>query len=88
MSNLLIRGLPPKVHQKIQRLAIVENLSVNQEVIRLIAMALEQAEKDREIEERRAEAFRRIREIREENYQKYGLSEDSTKLIRKDRDSR
>ncbi len=88
MSDLLIRGLSPRVHQKIQKLAVSENLSVNQEVIRLIAMALEQAEKNRDIEERRAEAFRRIHEIREENFRKFGLSEDSTKLIREDRDSR
>ncbi len=88
MSNLLIRGLPPRVHQKIQKLAVVENLSVNQEVIRLISMALEQAETEKEREARRRDAFQRIREIREENYRIYGLSEDSTKLIREDRDSR
>jgi plasmid stability protein len=88
MSNLLIRGLPSKVHQKIKKLAVVENLSVNQEVICLLAAALEQAETEKEREARRRDAFRRIREIREENYRIYGLSEDSTKLIREDRDTR
>ncbi|HXV27923.1 MAG TPA: hypothetical protein VD913_03065, partial [bacterium] len=88
MSNLLIRGLQPRIRREIQKLAEAENLSINQEVLRLIAWALEQAEKQRVMEEERAEAFRRIREIREANFRKYGVTEDSTKLIREDRDSR
>jgi plasmid stability protein len=87
VSNLLIRGLSDGVRRKIQRLAAAENLSINQEVIRLIVMALEQAEGKKEMEERRAEAFRRIRELRKQFHQKYGMLDDSTKLIREDREN-
>ncbi len=88
MSDILVRGLPTRVHQKIQRLARRQNLSLNQAVLQLIATALEKAEKEKEEKERRKGAFGRLMKLREELYRKYGEFDDSTKLIREDRDSR
>lgn len=88
MNNVLVRGLSPHVYQRIQSMAKEENLSMNQMFLRLIASSVEKSEAEKEKDERQKEAFRRIREIREEIYQKYGLQDDSTKIIRKFRDSR
>ena len=88
MSNVLIRGLPEKAHQKIKRLAKQDNLSLNQAIVRLIVEALEELEKKREREDRRAEAFRRIEELREKIRREHGTFDESWKLIREDRDSR
>ena len=88
MSNLLVRGISPIVYRKIQKMAQKENLSMNQAIIRLIASGLEGVETEEEREKQLRETFRRLKEIREANFRKYGRSEDSTKLIREDRDSR
>lgn len=88
MSDILIRGIPSRVHHEIQRLAEMENLSLNQFLVRqLVVMVKRNGEKEAE-EERRKDVFRRIDELREELYRKYGRFDDSTKLIREDRDSR
>lgn len=87
MSNILIRGVPPKIHREIQRRAAAQNLSVNQLLIRVIENDLKRGESEKEKEARRKEVFRRIRELRKENFRQFGLSDDSTKLIREDRDS-
>jgi hypothetical protein len=88
MSNVLVRGLPEKVHNRIQKLADEENLSVNQMLVQLIVSAVNGSEKEKQRDEREREAFRRLNEIREEIYRKHGLLDDSAKLIREDRDSR
>ena len=88
MINVLVRGLPERYHRKIEKIASRENWSVNQTLIRLITQALEQFESEREKDRQRHEAFRRVEEIRKEIYEKYGSFDDSTKLIREDRDSR
>ena len=88
MSDVLVRGLPRTVHIKIQKLAASENLSVNQVFIRLIDQALRQKEGEESEEIRRAEAFERVRKLREKMHRLYGKQEDSAKLIREDRDSR
>ena len=87
MSDLLIRGLPQKIHRAIQRKAESQNVSINQLLIQMIKADLQRGETEQEEEARRKEAFRRIRELREENFRQFGLSDDSTKLIREDRDS-
>ena len=88
MSDILIRGLSARTHQTIQRLARLQNLSVNQALLQLIATALEKAEEEKKENRRREGAFQRALELREEIYRKYGEFDDSTKLIREDRDSR
>lgn len=87
MSDILLRGLRENIHQWLREYARRENYSVNQLFFRLIKSEL--GEKGKEIEKfkKRTEAFRRINERREELYQKYGLFEDSTPLIREDRES-
>lgn len=87
MSDVLIRGIPAWVHQRLQRKAEAENLSVNQLLIRVIQEDLEQEKKNIEKEKRDKETFRRMRAIRERLRQKYGRMSDSTKLIREDRES-
>jgi hypothetical protein len=88
MSNVLVRGLPEKVRIRIQKMADGENLSVNQMLIQLIVTAINISEKQKRRDEREQEAFRRLDEFREEMYRKYGMFDDSAKLIREDRDSR
>ena len=88
MSALLIRGLAPQVHRQIQRLAKKENLSLNQAMLQLLKTALELKEEKDEEEQRRNGVFERIEKLRAEISKKYGKFDDSTKLIRKERDSR
>lgn len=88
MSDILIRGVPPRMHREIQRKAASQNLSVNQLIIHWFKTKLEQEESEEEKQARLKEVFQRIRELREENFRQFGLSSDSTKLIREDRDSR
>ena len=88
MSDILIRGVSQRIHHEIQRRAASENLSVNQLLIRMIETGLKRVGSEEEKEARQKKIFQRIREIREENFRQFGLSSDSTKLIREDRDSR
>lgn len=88
MADIILRGLAKQTHSKIQRMARSENLSMNQMVARLLLKAIAVTEKEREKEKERTDVFRRIDELRERMYHKYGLFEDSAKLIREDRDSR
>ncbi len=88
MSNILVRGLPPKIHRKIQILAEEGNQSINQIMIQLVTWAVEKKADGQRAEDKRAEAFRRIREFQNQMYQKYGVQEDSTKIIREERDRR
>ena len=84
---LLIRGLKKNVRQQLQKLAMRRNLSLNQMVIQIIEHSLQNLEDDHEMERRRKNVFERVRELREELHLKYGKFDDSTKLIREDRDS-
>ena len=86
--NILVRGLSRKMHAKIQKLAKEEDLSVNQEVMRMLNIAIEKKEIQSMKRKKNSEAFKRLMELREELYKKYGMFEDSTHLIREDRDSR
>lgn len=88
MSDLLIRGLSREVHRQIQKIAEEENLSVNQLLVRLLVHAVRRTQEKKEEQGRRREAFRRLEEMREKLHKKYGKFDDSTKLIREDRDSR
>ena len=87
MSAILIRGLSPSIRSRIQRLASDENLSINQAVIQLLKSALTQLEKNWEENRERKDVFDRIEKLRAELHEKYGKFDDSTKLIREDRDS-
>lgn len=84
MANILLRGIPKTLHKEIEEIAHSENLSMNQLLLRLISEGLKTKEK----REREKEAFYRLNQIREELHEKYGLSEDSTKIIREFRDHR
>ena len=88
MKDFLIRGVPPWVHQRLQKVAEEENLSMNQLLIRILQEGLEIEKRKMEKEKREKEAFHRLREIRERLRRKYGKMSDSTKLIREDRDNR
>ena len=88
MSNFLIRGISMRLRQRIQKFARLQNFSANQLLIRIIDREIEHMEGNVDEEKQRAEAFKRMKELREELHQKYGRQEDSTKLIREDRDSR
>ena len=87
MSNVLVRGIPKRVHDRIQKLAQSKNLSVNQALIQLIEKAIEHLEEKDNQERERAEVFRRVEELRERLRREYGKFDDSTKLVREDRDS-
>ncbi len=87
MGDMLIRGLSKRIHERIQKLAKSRNASVNQTVLKMIHDDLERMDKGIDEEERRARAFERTRQLREEIWKKYGKFDDSTKLIREDRDS-
>ena len=88
MSDFLIRGIPPKVHREIQHMADDENLSVNQFLVRGIMEMVKKMGEQKAEKEKREEVFRRLEEIREKLQRKYGSFDDSTKLIREDRDNR
>ena len=54
MSALLIRGLSPSVRSKIEKMALKENLSLNQEVLHLLKFAIViKSEKEDEEEDRK-----------------------------------
>lgn len=88
MSNILVRGIPKRIHNRIQKIAKLQNLSINQTLIQLITAAIEEQKDKRETEKERTEVFERVRRLRNEIRKKYGTFDDSTKLIREDRDSR
>lgn len=87
MSNFLIRGIPSRLQRQIQQWADKENLSVNQLFIRLVREAIGSRKKMEEEEEKKKDVFQRIEELREKIYRRHGLLDDSTKLIREDRDN-
>ena len=92
MCDMLIRGVPETVRRQIRRAAEKKNTSVNQILLNVIKTTFEKRQKAKETEKEKDElekaAFRRLEELRERLYQKYGLQEDSTKLIRHFRDTR
>lgn len=88
MSDILIRGIPKPIHEEVQKWAADENLSVNQMLLNVIKNAVEKREQQKKSDKRQTEAFRRLQEFRERMYRKYGLQEDSTKIIRHFRDTR
>lgn len=87
MSDLLVRGLSPRIHRGILKMAEAGDLSLNQMVIRLLAEAVEMKETQNGVQKRRSEAIRRIEKLREELHRRYGHQEDSTKIIREFRDN-
>lgn len=94
MPNVLIRSMSAKTYQEIKRRAKYENVSLSQEVIRLVLFALDEKEKKaiKDMEEQREheDVFERIRILREKIQARYGnkKQEDSTKIIRRMRDER
>ncbi|HLD50559.1 MAG TPA: hypothetical protein VJC08_05105 [bacterium] len=88
MSNFLIRGISIRLRQRIQKFAERRNLSTNQLLLEIIDREIERMEGNVDEEKQRAEAFKRMKELREELSRKYGKQEDSTKLIRQMRDER
>jgi len=88
MSNVLVRGLPEGIHRRIEKMAESQNLSINQLMVRFIIEGAEQAETEEKGRRRDEDAFKRLREFQERTWQKYGISEDSTKMIREFRDNR
>ena len=60
MSNVLVRGLPLKVHRQIQRLAEEQNLSSNQLIIKLLVQATKRANEEQEEEVTRENVFQKV----------------------------
>ena len=88
MKDVLVRGLPAKIHERLQNLAKAENLSLNQALLKLIIAALEEIDSKREAERERAEAYSRLLALRAKIKAEHpGTFEDSWKLIRKDREN-
>lgn len=88
MGDLLLRGLSSQVKREIKKMAIQEQLSMNQATLQLILWALKKKTEEEEQRKEQGAVMERIRELREEIYKKYGMMDDSTKIIRKMRDSR
>lgn len=88
MANILIRGLPERMHREIEEVAASKNLSVNQLLLQWIREAVQYDEERKESKKRQEEAFRRLEAIRKEISKKYGRQEESWRLIREDRNSR
>jgi len=86
--NILVRDMPDGVHQKIREFATRQNISVNQVLLRMIREEMDRWQREKKEKEHREKAFQRIQKRREEIRRKYGLQEDSTKMIREFRDSR
>jgi len=63
-------------------------VSINQALIQLITKAIEERKDKEETEQERTEIFERTRRLRDEIRKKYGTFDDSTKLIREDRNNR
>lgn len=59
---------------------VIKDFDISREIV------IEPSKKERE--RRQKEAFKRIDKVRKELHEKYGKFDDSTKLIREDRDSR
>ena len=88
MSNFLVRGISMRLRQRIQTFAKRRNLSTNQLLLEIIDREIERMEGTVDEEKERAEAFRRLEEIRARLHEKYRKFDDSTKLIRQLRDER
>ena len=88
MPTLLVRSMPAGAYRKVKTMARKENISLSQEVIRLVLFALSEKEKKEMEEKDRNNAFQQIRSLRKEIYAKYGKQEDSWKIIRRMRDER
>ena len=94
MPTVLVRSMPAKTYQEVKRMAKDENVSLSQEVIRLVLFALDEKEKKaiKEMEEQKEheDVFERIRILREKIHTEYGgkKQEDSAKIIRRMRDER
>ncbi|SRR3989338_5238783 len=92
MPTMLVRSMPAAAYRRVKKIAKEENLSLSQEVIRLVLFALDEKEKKaiKEMEEERdrGDVFERIRILREKIQAQYGKQEDSAKIIRRMRDER
>lgn len=90
--NVLVRGVPDELYERIQKLAHDQNLSINQTMLQLIDFSLDQIGRDEKREKQHKEACKRIRELHQEVYQARRKSsapeEDSVKIIRRFRDTR
>ena len=88
MSPILVRGIPASIRRQILHLAAEQNLSMNQEILRLLKVALEKEKERREKEKERQDVFNRMEELRKRMYAKYGKREESWRLIREMREER
>ncbi len=88
MGDLLIRGVSVRVKQKLRRMAMKRHMSVNRILLEQLDKWEEYEDQDKTADEKQAEAIKRLNEIRQETYKKYGLSNIAVKYIREGRDSR
>lgn len=84
--DILLRGIPKGIKEKIKKMAVRRNLSLNQMMLRIIEDQLEIAEQEEKNKKKWERAFRDVDVIREELREKYGKFDDSAKSIRADRD--
>lgn len=88
MKAFLVRKIPRKIRHHIEKCSSSQGLSMNQYFVQVMIRSEGKIEFPDEPLQDRDELFRRIDEFREEMYRKYGSFDDSTKLIREDRDTR
>lgn len=88
MKTFLVRKISNMAHRRIRKKSRLEHISMNQLLVRFLIQVLEIGAGGRREIENRNNPFRRLEELRERLHRKYGKMEDSTKLIREDRDTR
>ncbi|GEM_PF-2193665 len=88
MANVLIRGIPETVHRQIEKIAKEDDLSVNQMMVQILRTWVKQEAEKRKKSEDQLDVYQRIEKLREKIRQKYGVQEDSWKLIREAREER
>lgn len=88
MSQVLIRRVPRFAYAQLQRISRLQDLSRNQLLVRLMIATIKNNLQNKDDRERHSENFRKLLELRREIYEAHGRFDDSTALIREDRDSR
>lgn len=88
MANMLIRKVSTSVHHVIKKNTSKNYLSMNQGMIFFMIAIMKQLQKEREECRKHQRAFEQMEKIRKELFETYGTFDDSTKLIREDRDKR
>ena len=94
MPTVLVRSMPAAAYRKIKKMAKEENLSLSEEMIRLVLFALDEKERKEiermENEKEKGDVFDRIDALRKKIQARNGnrKQEPAWKMIRRMRDER